>query len=66
VENDWLALAPILVENLGAVFGGDRAHVISRFAGGMVRMLLMMIAETGVFPSISHAQRMPGGWRQRQ
>jgi hypothetical protein len=29
-------------------------------------MLLMMIAETGVFPSIGHAERMPGGRPQRQ
>jgi hypothetical protein len=35
VENDRLSLAPILVKNLGAVLGDDRAHVISRFAGGM-------------------------------
>jgi hypothetical protein len=35
VENDRLALAPILVENLGAVPGDDRAHVTSRFAGGI-------------------------------
>jgi hypothetical protein len=35
VEDDRLTLAPILVKDFRAIFGDDRAHGISRFAGLM-------------------------------
>jgi hypothetical protein len=27
-EHDWLTVAPVLVEDLDAVLGGDRGHVL--------------------------------------
>src|ERR1700719_3753496 len=34
-EHDGLTFAPVLIENLNAVFGGDRAHFVRPFAGGI-------------------------------
>src|SRR5258705_4667393 len=37
-EHDRLTLAPILVEDLNAVFGRDRAHVMPSFSGCALRI----------------------------